>query len=1551
MAELFDITDFKGIKTNADVEDVDSQIAQAIENLRLVDGKLVKTFAGGTPTTIPALALATINTELSKNFVVYGLYTFVSDKVTTPLNDAGDGFKYVVVLIENTTQEVKLIWWDEERPNPSTEISQFFPVSNTSMYLKLNSVHKFDDAGDSSGGHYVLIQNAKSPNNTDLPNVKTYAIPDATSTTTALDFKITLGHSYCGALWYGQSSGVPNQFQKTNYLQGLSASAKKGTDVTTAGTGLFSTNTNLYGSASMSNGSYVVDFATYHSVGDSDSRIVARGFNGSTSWTGISATIYNGLASSDDVGTPIMIGFNGAIYVSLTGGSTKYLLKYTYSGSGTNLVETTISSSSTHSVVALATHPNETHLYAVTNLGRAYKIDTSDNVLATGNIFPTNAKKLAIMKTPTGIRIWCHDGNNGLRYIDWNPSDVITWQNETATTVSASDLPWYTQADNQTNKHIETFQNESGSNYDNLIFSYIDSNVTYYKATRHSDPYTSKWTSIVSIHPDLPTDATMNTGNGWLLGMKRIGDTPLGVSHLYFILKSFQSGNDPSNIRGGSIRVTLEGLGTSNGISTLYDASNLGLCKGHHICMINGVSTHSSYLAYATGFIVNFYISYTDASNNASYENYHIKDIGWQSTLSNSWTGSGSCEYRWVDLSSKVSLPTVYHKKQRNPVIPFGDSFRVLPGNVGKISSNEAKGIWIGYISRSLFNGGLVHSADFYGYENRLTNPFKLLSATQKELEEEIHPSDKVKYSATAIYDGIQETELRVDETDILQITTATTPDSSKCENLVHISFNASTMNKRITGMKLYRSYPSSTNVYEPYKLIKSYNFVDTGVNTSYDADAKLFFIGQTFRSNFAVVYDSTNLISNWMTSEFSNNTTWTEGGTKYALKVGSVSKRRLKKIWNMRHFPVVGTVKLSADITSADTTLSVTSTSGLTAGDFYLLGFRGTGEVAIDNDIVSINDSTRNEDWNHYVDSGNSPPWDSTDEEYQNYECIQIIGDGIDSTNNTITVLRGRTTNGHTTSARDHSKHTPVKASALANSKWYLFKSTMGQNFGNYHDEHIKIYKEKTGPGWYDASVSYSTGGFSGSKMMLILPRTNMRDDSPDFASWRNTDGTINISQLPGRLTFFSKEDTVKPSVYTDGVEEGENNNVKEVKIKEAYNNPTYESDGFIPVLAQDIVYSENLVNIAEFEVYNPISLTLNADGNSQINILDNGLTSLQEHPFESEDNITINGQYGKILKGRLFLGNIVLDPGDEAEDHSDWVSYSELDQFDIRPVSNIIPFEDLEGGGITGLSEMFGRLVVFKPQAIFVLDIVNPADPTSWTRKESKINVGNVATEGLIEVHDSIFIVHNDGIYRVTANMIASATATPSQLEKITEDIDDIFNAIDSKTAVKGIYDQSKNEIIYKWVRSSASEIWAYHIYRKTWRKISLSDNADIWAYSENSNPMAWDSTNKKILKFDVNSAVGTLWKSKRFRLDYDRKRLIRYATLRHTSNENITFKIYLDGSNSASFTHSVTATGTSKVSKFPVKRYLKNFEVELVTANSLNNVEIEQLTFEME
>lgn len=156
-------------------------------------------------------------------------------------------------------------------------------------------------------------------------------------------------------------------------------------------------------------------------------------------------------------------------------------------------------------------------------------------------------------------------------------------------------------------------------------------------------------------------------------------------------------------------------------------------------------------------------------------------------------------------------------------------------------------------------------------------------------------------------------------------------------------------------------------------------------------------------------------------------------------------------------------------------------------------------------------------------------------------------------------------------------------------------------------------------------------------------------------------------------------------------------------------------------------------------------------------------------EHPYAGETKIAVNAQYGKILKGRLFLGNVVLDPGNENESQNDWLIYSELDAYDVRPVSNAIPFPDREGGQITGLAELFGRLIIFKAQAIYVLDIVDPTAPTSWVRKESKINIGNIAPEGIVEVHDSVFFVHHDGIYQIDSNTVASANATPSILEKL--------------------------------------------------------------------------------------------------------------------------------------------------------------------------------------
>ena len=1274
--------------------------------------------------------------------------------------------------------------------------------------------------------------------------------------------------------------------------------------------------------------------------------ILVRGINGSTSWTDLNETIYNAEVATDDIGVPYMIEFGGAIYVAFGDDTTRYLCKYTYSGG--NITETEIYSSTSNWIQTFAKHPDLNFFVAGTSNGKILQIQENGTVSITNAIGPTNIQKIAIQKIPTGHRIWMHNRADDLRYTNWT-GGLALWTLLTGTRPDSSNLPWDTATDTRT-KYIETIRNVSGGTSEQLIFNWIDETTnssdptSKYHASRHNDNYSSHWTSTTAVFGALPTGADNYTENGVVRDLKRMGPTPTGESYLYFNYSNYIP-NYPvdTDTYGGSIHKVGEDTNEDVIGSALYQGANLGLIKGHNIVMINDLTTHDDYLKYGTGYIVNFYISYTDINMNTTHRSYHVKDVGWQSSLTtaNGWASSGSCEWRWVDLSSKTSLPAIYHKKDRNPVIPFGDSFRVFPGNVGKIGSAESKGVWVGHIDRSLFGEKITHSPDFYGYENRLTNPFAIKTASQKELEDDIHPSDKIKYSVTAIYDGIQETELPTGLTEVLLLTSATVPNTSKCENLVHISFATSTLNKRITGLKLYRSYPSTTGVYEPFKLIKSYNFVDSNINTSYDPESKLFYIAKRFNDKYAHIYDSDDAVKNWIIDardggdeQFtSTGTGFTWGGgvldRKYALKIGSQKKNRIEQITGMQHFPVISGVTLMEGISSSDTTLKVTTTTGLVVSTSYLMGHRGFG----------TNDSIVNSTWNSYGS------FSSSNNEYQNYEGITITS--IDAPNDKIVVTRASTIGGQATSAVPHSAGAPLKQTALAYSKWYLFK--VNKDFKSYYNESFRIYKERTGPGWYDSSVSKSERAFSGKNLLYLYPRINLDDDSPDFSSWRFADNTINISQLVGRQTFFYNSSSTAPDLKEDASA----SDVYETKIREAYSYATYEQDGIIPVFNNVKLPepSSSLKSIGEYGIYNAISVDVNTDGNSQINILDDGLTSLNEHSFESENNTTINGQYGKVLKGRLFLGNIVLDPGNEQEDHSDWVAYSELDQFDIRPVSNIIPFEDREGGPITGLSEIFGRLVIFKPQAIFVLDVPDSSNPTGWIRKESKVNIGNVAKEGLVEVHDSIFIVHNDGIYSVTANMIASATATPSKLEKITDDIDNIFVGIDSKGDVKGIYDQLKNEIIYRWTRNSAKEIWAYNIYKKNWRQINLSGNADIWGYNENSNPLAWDITNKKVLLFDVPTAVGTLWKSKRFRLDYDRKRLIRYATLRHTNTDNITFNIYLDGSNSASFTKSITTSGTSAVSKFPVKRYLKNFEVELTTASSLNNVEIEQLTFEME
>ena len=249
-------------------------------------------------------------------------------------------------------------------------------------------------------------------------------------------------------------------------------------------------------------------------------------------------------------------------------------------------------------------------------------------------------------------------------------------------------------------------------------------------------------------------------------------------------------------------------------------------------------------------------------------------------------------------------------------------------------------------------------------------------------------------------------------------------------------------------------------------------------------------------------------------------------------------------------------------------------------------------------------------------------------------------------------------------------------------------------------------------------------------------------------------------------------------------------------------------------------------------------ITYTLsNSDKTMEIGWNDMGHTGLGSHPLDTAVSIDVNGDYAKLVNGRLFQGNITLDPFGAEEKHTDWVAYSELGQPDVSPVSNVIRFVDREGGSITGLAKIMDRLVVCKEQAMYMINCPPNVDPSNWSQVESIHNIGNIAPRGLISSGDQLFTIFYDGIYRMTANNLADSDKTPTERLKITDSIQDIYDAVNDKTQISTTYDQYQNEVIFSWIRSSKNLVknGSFHS-QKYWDFESLAELDSLEAYSTN-------------------------------------------------------------------------------------------------------------------
>ena len=1502
MANFIDIKDFDGALTNADLEDLPDNVAQEIKNLKIEAGRLKKTFGAGVSSSTPSFGLTLVNNATSPvgTYVVYNIYTFVSNKFemgSSSSNDAGDGFRYLLVTI-NDSNKLKLWWYDPSLP----DVNDHLQVENDVVWFQTASAHGFveDD--------YVLVQDCKdnaSPQ-ASISGAGVYERADVVPSTTKIGINTDNARTWGGGNFF--ETTLPTGASTKGWGGKHSAHVQVDEAVDFGGT----------------DWSLVQEIAIAP-MSSSVGRVLSIAKNGTelaycstgSSYVDLSETNYNTYKTKTNFTICGLIGFNEGIYIhySYQDGSPatnyNFLVKYTCDASG-NVSEGTPIALSTSALCSKSymTIANGSLYFIAIGLNVLYKVTTSDSasVISTTGIAIIDAKGLTSLIQTNNLNA---NGTTSVGEVNHEYLTIVVTSSSANTNVYTLDIlsgetswaTWGTTLSNTTVQQVTKMDfGENSNKSESLVLWYIGaSSRKYLQYSTHNST-----TVINTINTDVSSSIFGVAVD--IAFIDKAYNIPSGTKYLIVGTNNAVDGGGNATDSGILYRVN-----SSKTVEVMIDPGTAsGKTNWNPTCFAD-CATPQNFFTHAKAWIGVYGTEAQDASANESADVYKMSDIGW---YANTWNGSGDCDYRWIDIASRYSLATSYHKKDRNPIIPFGDTLRVLPGNIAKVGSNEAKGTWLGYIDRSLFNGSKVYGPDWFVEQNRLTNPFTFKNVELVKTDEEIRGSDTVKYTVTAVYDGVQETQ--IDDDNINQVVTNTESgdDVSKSEIKIKVDLPISTMSKRITGLNVYRAEKIS-GIYETYKLITSYSFVDTDVTSTTSSDAELKMNVEAFSDNIIFVQDQDNAIKDWLndgtvqnlTSDQNSITdnnyyTWSSGNFEYAIKVGSYEKQKIERIDAITGFEQTGAT-LNENLTATDTTITVNNVSNISNNTVYKIGQRD----------LSIGEH------NSYVDD------DAGD--YERIKVTAISG-------NDLTVTRGWDGSaGDATLAKEHSKFDPIKADTATVTGWYQFETDDPIN-GRFHNDSWKIFKEKVGPGWNTQIGTKSVGAFAGKYMGVIIPIPS-EDTAGTFtmAPWRDTDATMKLSSiLAKKFTATKSTGSVTRTfdiqkVYTSWDEQLGFTFVEVDKAFQAGN------------------WTDNDVTISTFaDVSAVVSDSLN-----EISIIDKGLSSLGEHPYGQEKKIKVNAQFGKILKGRLFLGNIVLDPGNENEEQNDWVAYSELNAYDVRPVSNVIPFPDREGGQITGLAEIFGKLIVFKAQAIYVLNVVDPATPSTWVRKESKINIGNIAPHGIIEVHDSVFFIHHDGIYKLDANTVASADATPSIMEKISLTIEDQFDSAISKKDIEGIYNQKDSEILYTWQTGSPATqvVWAYHIVLKTWRKVDTSTNLDLLTFGENSGPITWDNTDTDIKKFDVDEAVGTAWKSKRFRLDLDNKKLLRYGMVQFTGTDTLTVNIYLDGSGSASFTKSITADGG--VNRFPIKRYGKNFEIELTTPSSTNAFSVERMRIETE
>lgn len=356
------------------------------------------------------------------------------------------------------------------------------------------------------------------------------------------------------------------------------------------------------------------------------------------------------------------------------------------------------------------------------------------------------------------------------------------------------------------------------------------------------------------------------------------------------------------------------------------------------------------------------------------------------------------------------------------------------------------------------------------------------------------------------------------------------------------------------------------------------------------------------------------------------------------------------------------------------------------------------------------------------------------------------------------------------------------------------------------------------------------------------------------------------------------------------------------------------------------------------------------------ELKFYDTNLLEGSRHPL-GETNIEVNYKYAAYVGSRLYVGNVMLDPDSEAEEHKDWIMFSESTQPDVIPIVNYIQVKDLQGGEITGLAEMFGDLVVFMERGIYRLSVPSD-DPSSWSLVEANENVGCIAPNSIEMVEGAVFFAGYDYLYMLTPNF---------EIFPVTLTIRDDYQGYANLENTRTLYDIKKKRLLCRFGDEQNSiyalDLMAARNGQEVWNTLNITTDVEFFTIDEDldiyfaSLFMEAPPERTYILKLTDSSGDESAFRATRKSgwipvSDLGRTKILRRLNARYTSpSDDITVKIYTDG-NGDSQVWSGTLPSGSKYDSLRIGQRARFFQIELLTQSSTNyNVEIDKLEIEVD